>query len=1806
MAKRTVALLVAAFGLCVLSPVILPIRQPSPTWRPNRIATDHNDLAGHLTSFRPPIGGRCAGLTPLGCAPISELSASGIELQAAFRPEFISPDRYNVQCEASLKLLFDSSIHHCYEPFFAFESEANVMALHKAGKPTMWNGSSLRAKRIRKPVFSLRNLLVQQLESRLMLAGDSTPVVVKPVPDIVAKPDVPFQFDLQPAGAVVFGYDVGGRNLNASDNYLASTVRFFKEWEEVTFTNNSIITRNNYRAAMLEEVPSAQLLSDFQWRDNHYVTSEARPFVLGTRSQTANDWLSRTGLDDGSTFVSEPESNHIVVRPNAYEPGRGHAVVYNWQQQSHVDIDLSGVVEVGAAFEISNVLDLKGDPVVAGVYNGGTVSVPMAEVVSPVPLGHQPYAPLLVDQEFSTFLIVSDADPVPPTGNQFYVSTDGTPSGNGSMANPWDLATAFAHPASVQPGDTIWIRDGTYSGRLTSKLTGTAANPITARAEPGATVRLDLNLGSPQVGKLLTIDGQYAHYQGIEVLNSDTSSRTTSTAGSWPLDINRGDFNVLGDHIKIINFEIHDLDNGIGYWSKGDGGEVYGSMIYNNGWIGPDRNHGHAIYSQNTGVLRTFSDNIAFNQFRNGIKIYGSSNAALKNYNLEGNVSFNNGGATGEGFSGTFQYLIGGGSLAEDITFKENHSYVGLRYFSDADVGDTLRYTARQTDGSPLPRWLTFYGSEGFFVGSPTASDVGTIDVELTVSDSSGASVQDVFRITIGSPDESGPSLASLIVDLNLDRGETFEYSMAGNFHSSSPLTYSLTSDETAQPSWLSINSQTGVLHGIAPNDPSTTSATITATDASGSSVSDVFNIVVGNEWADGADLRLSVTSPSAVVRDDAITYAVLVTNDGPDLATGVVLSNALPPGTTLISASDECQFDESDLSCMIGNLAVGDSFELQVIVSAEAIGVMENRVTVSSNSEERNPSNNEQVSQTIVSPPPADLRVAMTTSNRVVAGEQLSLAISINSDGPRPADDIVLTTNLPAGTEFVSATLPCESQQESIRCNIGALDAGETRELTLILGTSQPGSSQISVALASATLDPNLANNLADVSILIVGPGEVSDTIFVSFHTPGVIGGVPYDDEDILAYNETTDQWSLYFDGSKIGLATRDLDAFHIQDDGSLLLSVDNTLRLDGIGLIRDSDILKFTPIAHGTLTAGSLEVYLRGSAVGLSPGTGDIDAISVAPDGRIVISTLGRLRTDNVWADDEDLVVLNNGVFGEQSDGTWELYFDGSELGLSASDVAGTSIDGSNGDVNLTVERTVRVDGEFVEGVDIITYQIGVDDAATRFDGSLLGLTNRMSLDGIQLGRLTGNEVFGNEIIYLSTNSNTRVGGLVAADEDILYHDTRTGAWGVLFDASDLGIRGDVDAFDVLPDSSLLLSFDAKVTLPNVGQVEPADILRFVATSIGEQTSGEFEFYFDGSDVGLSSKTENIDAITLDADGSLLVSTSGNFSVSDIDGRDTDLLRFRPTELGEQTSGSWELFFAGGDAQLERATEDIVGVSMNQTGTLELTTLGQFSTDDSAGTGSDIFQYSDDQIDTTLAIVFAGSDHKLRRSLDGIDVRRFDTVSRPSKQLQAISLVAAAAESLVLGVSAVRTVAGSDQTLKIIADIDDSVDIGSGWQLEEPVVQEGRTIHQLTQNGFVIELDNGRPWHNPALAQDVNGSGRASVLDALTVINRLHSDADSAVPIVFDAVVPTYYDVNDDGFVTAIDALQVINFIGKTAQEKVDGPVDDEWLDDQSFIDGELDTLLTNDSSQPEFDVDEREFGGRTTVDQAITLLF
>ena len=257
---------------------------------------------------------------------------------------------------------------------------------------------------------------------------------------------------------------------------------------------------------------------------------------------------------------------------------------------------------------------------------------------------------------------------------EYHVSPSGTARGNGSLEKPWDLPGALAQPRAVKPGDTLWLHGGRYAGAFTSRLRGQPGAPITVRQFPGERATIDCQPGEgKELSALFSVEGDDVVFWGFEVLCSSLN-RITQVAGSEPPDINRGGINCSASRVQFINLIVHDTGQGFGFWSSGEGGQIYGCLIYNNGWKGPDRGHGHAIYTQNRKGVKKITDNLIFDQFGYGIHAYGSGRSFLQGYDIEGNIAFNNGtGKAPDVFEPNVH--IGGGAPASGIILRSNYTY---------------------------------------------------------------------------------------------------------------------------------------------------------------------------------------------------------------------------------------------------------------------------------------------------------------------------------------------------------------------------------------------------------------------------------------------------------------------------------------------------------------------------------------------------------------------------------------------------------------------------------------------------------------------------------------------------------------------------------------------------------------------------------------------------------------------------------------------------------------------------------------------------------------------------------------------------------------------------------------------------------------------------------------------------------------------------------------------------------------------------------------------------------------------------
>lgn len=195
-----------------------------------------------------------------------------------------------------------------------------------------------------------------------------------------------------------------------------------------------------------------------------------------------------------------------------------------------------------------------------------------------------------------------------------------------------------------------------------------------------------------------------------------------------------------------------------------------------------------------------------------------------------------------------------------------------------------------------------------------------------------------------------------------------------------------------------------------------------------------------------------------------------------------------------------------------------------------------------------------------------------------------------------------------------------------------------------------------------------------------------------------------------------------------------------------------------------------------------------------------------------------------------------------------------------------------------------------------------------------------------------------------YVSMTASGTVGGVSYEKGDILLHDyncqgSAADKWEMVFDASAVGMTGNVRDFAVLNgDPSvasqhgyILMSLD-KQTIPGFGKVVANDLVAFQLNDVGaNDTSGSFHRIFDGSDVGLKGKGEQIDGVTIFGNA-LMLSTGGTGSVTNATFANEDILVFNPSQLGTTTSGSWAVHFDGSNVGLGAVNTQAIHLMLNE----------------------------------------------------------------------------------------------------------------------------------------------------------------------------------------------------------------------------------------------------------------------------------
>ena len=251
------------------------------------------------------------------------------------------------------------------------------------------------------------------------------------------------------------------------------------------------------------------------------------------------------------------------------------------------------------------------------------------------------------------------------------------------------------------------------------------------------------------------------------------------------------------------------------------------------------------------------------------------------------------------------------------------------------------------------------------------------------------------------------------------------------------------------------------------------------------------------------ADLVLEKTdSFDPVVQGQTFRYTLTVTNNGFNNAEGVVITETLPAGITLVSTSGCAEDPGGAPTCSLGSLTAGTSrsVQIEVLVDGATLGQITNDATVTSLTTEASPGD-EAASETtdVVVPPNSDLRLEKTASAAELAsGSDLEFDLSVTNDGPDSAVGITVTDTLPAGLTFVSASNGTADSSEAdgtVTCTIAQLAATSSATITIstMIDATTQGQLLNMATVATNGNDPNAANDSSEAAVTVFLPGDLN-----------------------------------------------------------------------------------------------------------------------------------------------------------------------------------------------------------------------------------------------------------------------------------------------------------------------------------------------------------------------------------------------------------------------------------------------------------------------------------------------------------------------------------------------------------------------------------------------------------------------------------------------------------------------------------------------------------------------------------------
>lgn len=250
--------------------------------------------------------------------------------------------------------------------------------------------------------------------------------------------------------------------------------------------------------------------------------------------------------------------------------------------------------------------------------------------------------------------------------------------------------------------------------------------------------------------------------------------------------------------------------------------------------------------------------------------------------------------------------------------------------------------------------------------------------------------------------------------------------------------------------------------------------------------------VLLNTSPTSGADLALTLNpalANGASVGVD-LSYNVTVFSEGPQDASGVILTENLPSGLKFVSAqpSQGTCTGTITITCDLAAITDPSTATVQFTVTPTAAGTFMDVLQVAATQPDLN-SNNNSASITVTAVLPADLSVSATASETTaIPGDKVTVSVKAANSGPGTATNVTLTDSVTDSTQVSSVTISsgsCSMSSGQITCALGTLASGANVTMAYIVAAGTSGFDN-NLDISSDQPDLNTNNNGTQVSIAV------------------------------------------------------------------------------------------------------------------------------------------------------------------------------------------------------------------------------------------------------------------------------------------------------------------------------------------------------------------------------------------------------------------------------------------------------------------------------------------------------------------------------------------------------------------------------------------------------------------------------------------------------------------------------------------------------------------------------------------------